>query len=153
VLARQQRPARGSVRYYLWSGDKLRRIPNRLHYGLLDRVVAFPEFAGSRQKAIEVFIRPLTSTTRAIQARGIVFSFDANGFLDLRPMRDEVIGDYIKGSPVRGNVVNFERIVQRKQFASTYAWEPTADMVARIKADIAPGRSKASKLPLLKNPK
>src|SRR5471030_161215 len=73
VLARRQNPSAGSVRYYLWSEDRLSRVPDRLHYDLLDRVVSLPEFAGTRQKVIEVFIQPLTSTSRSITARGVIF--------------------------------------------------------------------------------
>jgi hypothetical protein len=152
VLARRQSPSRGSVRYYLWSGDQLRRIPDRLHYDLLDRAVAFPEFAGTRQRIIEAFVQPLTATARTISARGLIYTFDVGGFLNLRPMREEALRDYTKGPAVRGNVVDLQRVRNRTQFARTYSWKPTTDLIARIKADIAPRRSKASKLPLLKAP-
>ena len=152
MLARQQSPSRGSVRYYLWSGDQLRRIPDRLHYDLLDRAVAFPEFAGTRQRIIEAFVQPLTATARTISARGLIYTFDVGGFLNLRPMREEALRDYTKGPAVRGNVVDLQRVRNRTQFARTYSWKPTTDLIARIKADIAPRRSKASKLPLLKAP-
>ena len=152
VLARQQSPSRGSVRYYLWSGDQLRRVPDRLHYDLLDRAVAFPEFAGTRQKIIEVFIQPLTATARTIIARGIIYTFDVGGFLNLRPIREEALRDYTRGPAVHGNVVDLQRIRNRKQFARTYSWKPATDLLARIRADITPKRSKASKLPLLKAP-
>jgi hypothetical protein len=152
VLARRQKPSTGSVRYYLWSEDRLSRVPDRLHYNLLDRVVSLPEFAGTRQKVIEVFIQPLTSTSRSITARGVIFTFDHAGFLDLKPMREEALRDYTKGPAIRGNVLDLQRLAQQKQYAKTYTWNPTHDLVARIKEDIAPGKSKASRLAVLKAP-
>jgi hypothetical protein len=67
-------------------------------------------------------------------------------------MREEALRDYTKGPAVRGKVVDLQRVRNRKQFARTYSWKPATDLIARIKADITPKRSKASKLPLLKAP-
>ena len=45
------------VRYYLWAADGPWRLPSRLHYDLMDRKVALPQYAGTKQKVLEVFAR------------------------------------------------------------------------------------------------
>ena len=45
------------VRYYLWATDGPWRLPSRLHYDLMDRKVALPQYAGTKQKVLEVFAR------------------------------------------------------------------------------------------------
>lgn len=45
------------VRYYLWAVDGPWRLPNQLHHDLIDREVALPQFAGTKQKVLEVFAR------------------------------------------------------------------------------------------------
>jgi hypothetical protein len=54
VLAQKQQLL---VRYYLWATDGPWRLANRLHYDLMDRKVALPQYAGTRQKVLELFAR------------------------------------------------------------------------------------------------
>jgi hypothetical protein len=51
---------------------------------LFDRSVALPQYSGTKQKLLEVFVQRLTSTDYSISARGIVYPFDAKGFLDTK---------------------------------------------------------------------
>ena len=51
------------VRYYLWANDGPWRLPVRLHQDLIDRKVAFPQYAGTKQKILEVFVRWITRDT------------------------------------------------------------------------------------------
>ena len=62
MLAKRQtsEPRRISVRYYLWSPEGPLRITRRLHRELFERDVAMPQFAGTKQKILEVFIERLT---------------------------------------------------------------------------------------------
>ena len=52
-----------SIRYYLWADDGPWRLPNRLYQDLIDRKVAFPQYAGTKQKILEVFVRWITRDT------------------------------------------------------------------------------------------
>ena len=81
MLAKRQTtaPNRISVRYYLWSAGGPWRIPNRLHHDLMDREVALPQHAGTRQKVLEVFARQIGVDTYSLQGRGTIFTFDENG--------------------------------------------------------------------------
>jgi len=51
VLAQKQQLL---VRYYLWAADGPWRLPSRLHYDLIDRKVALPQFADTKQKVLKV---------------------------------------------------------------------------------------------------
>lgn len=55
------------VRYYLWAADGPWRLPNRLHYDLMDRKVALPQSAGTKQKVPEVFARRIGVDTYSLQ--------------------------------------------------------------------------------------
>jgi hypothetical protein len=135
VLARQQSPSRGSVRYYLWSGDQLRRIPDRLHYDLLNGVVSLPEFAGTKQKIVEVFLRTLTSSAQTLTTRGIVYPFDDEGRLNLRPLVEDASKDIARPSRI-GNVIQFQQRANQKRVRDSYGWTPSKAVVAEIRADI-----------------
>ena len=60
------------VRYYLWSSDGPWRLPNRLHQDLIDRKVALPQYAGTKQKILEVFARRITRDTYSLKGRGAI---------------------------------------------------------------------------------
>ena len=61
------------VRYYLWAADGPWRLPNQLHQDLVDRKVALPQFAGTKQKGLR--------SVRAANWRGNVFLARAGHFL------------------------------------------------------------------------
>ena len=60
------------VRYYLWAADGPWRLPNQLHQDLIDRKVALPQFAGTKQKVLEVFARRIGVETYSLQGRGTI---------------------------------------------------------------------------------
>jgi hypothetical protein len=72
VLAQKQQLL---VRYYLWTADGPWRLPSRLHYDLIDRKVALPQYAGTKQKVLEVFARRIGVDMYSLQGRGTIFSF------------------------------------------------------------------------------
>jgi hypothetical protein len=72
VLAQKQQLL---VRYYLWAADGPWRLPSRLHYDLIDRKVALPQYAGTKQKVLEVFARRIGVDMYSLQGRGTIFSF------------------------------------------------------------------------------
>jgi hypothetical protein len=46
-----------SIRYYLWADDGPWRLPSRLHQDLIKWKVALPQYAGTKQKVLEMFAR------------------------------------------------------------------------------------------------
>ena len=85
LAKRSGRPASISVRYYLWSVDGPWRIPNRLHHDLIDRKVALPQYATSKQKVLEVLARRISAGTYSLRGRGSIYSFDEKGYPGTRP--------------------------------------------------------------------
>ena len=73
------------VRYYLWATDGPWRLPSRLHYDLMDRKVALPQYAGTKQKVLEVFARRIGVETYSLRGQGTFFVFDENGYLKRVP--------------------------------------------------------------------
>jgi hypothetical protein len=96
MLAKNQkrRPTRISVRYYLCSAEGLQRITQRLHRDLIEGDAALPQFAGTKQKILEVLVKPVTSTSSSLTARGVVYPFDGRGFLDVRSLAQEGSGAF-----------------------------------------------------------
>ena len=75
------------VRYYLCTADGPWRLPNKLHRDLLERQVALPQFAGTKQKVLEVLARRIGVETYSLRGQGIFFVFDENGYLKQYPLR------------------------------------------------------------------
>ena len=67
VLAQKQQLL---VRYYLWAADGPWRLFNQLHQDLMDRKVALPQFAGTKQKVLEVFARRIGVETYSLRGQG-----------------------------------------------------------------------------------
>src|SRR5262245_41923281 len=72
VLAQKQQLL---VRYYLWTADGPWRLPSQLHRDLLDRVVALPQFAGTKQKMLVVFARRIGVNTYSLRGQGSICGF------------------------------------------------------------------------------
>jgi hypothetical protein len=110
VLAKTQTqgPVRISVRYYLWSADGPWRIPDRLHRDLIDRKLALPQYATSKQKVLEVFARRIGADTYSLRGRGSIYAFDEKGYLE-RGRGEELMGfivDRAQQELKSGNVVS-----------------------------------------------
>ena len=70
------------VRYYLWATDGPWRLPSRLHYDLMDRKVALPQYAGTKQKVLEVFARRIG--VKRIPCKGRALSLCSTAHLALQ---------------------------------------------------------------------
>src|SRR5262249_18392252 len=70
VLAQKQQLL---VRYYLWAADGPWRLPNQLHQDLMDREVALPQFAGTKQTpgAVCSVVRAVLLGSRALASTDI----------------------------------------------------------------------------------
>ena len=76
------------VRYYLCTADGPWRLPNKLHRDLLERQVALPQFAGTKQKLLEVFARRIGENTYSLRGQGTIFAFDEKGYLKRMPSEE-----------------------------------------------------------------
>jgi hypothetical protein len=153
VLAKRQTtaPSRISFRYYLWSAEGLLRITQRLHRNLFDRTAALPQYAGTKQKIVEVLIQRLTSRDYSISARGIVYPFDAKGFLDVKALALEGSLELSRFRSTETNILDLRPSIKRRRFQEQYTWKPSKTMLDDVWSDIDPGGvKKHPRLPLLR---
>ena len=139
------------VRYYLWATDGPWRLPSRLHYDLMDRKVALPQYAGTKQKVLEVFARRIGVNTYSLQGRGTIFTFDENGYLKRIPA-EEVMGIIVERARQKlrgGNVVSIEPTLRERRLKKEHHWQPTRSMLHLVRGDFTLG---ARKVRVLKRP-
>jgi len=126
-----------SLRYYLWADDGPWRLPSRLHQDLIARKVALPQYAGTKQKVLEVFARWITRDTFSLKGQGTIFSFDENGYLE-RDRAEELVGWVVERAQQKlagGNVLNIEPTLSERRYKREHLWKPTASMLRLIEAD------------------
>jgi hypothetical protein len=153
VLAKRQKaePGRISVRYYLLSAEGLQRITQRLHRNLFDRIVPLPQYAGTKQKIVEVIIQRLTSANYSISARGVVYPFDAKGFLNTKALALEGSLELSRFRSAETNIFDLTPSIKRRRFQERYTWKPSKTLLDDVWIDIDPGRAKKRpRLPLLR---
>ena len=153
MLAKRQKSGPGhiNVRYYLWSAEGLQRITQRLHRNLFDHSVALPQYAGTKQKIVEVFLQRLTSRDYSISARGVVYPFDAKGFLDVKALALEGSLALSRFRSMETNILDLNPSIKRRRFQEQYTWKPSKTMLDDVWTDIDPGRAKkCPRLPLLR---
>lgn len=131
-----------SVRYYFCEGDRLTwRIASVFHEELVAGKRRFADWAGTKQRVLEVYFR-LTSQGPIIRdARGSYYPFDAAGKLDVHSAA-EGISDLAEGTtPLRlpGNVVDISATLRHRRWAADQCWHPTAGLLKAVKADLRPG--------------
>jgi hypothetical protein len=125
------------------------RITELLHRQLFARVVAMPQFAGTKQRVLEVFVQRLTKTHHSISGRGIVYLFDANGFLDLKTLALEGPLEISRFRSPEAKIVDLNPSIKRRRFKEQYTWKPTKTMLDNVWCDIEPRRAKGGRrLPL-----
>src|SRR5262249_34430687 len=138
VLAQKQQLL---VRYYLWAADGPWRLPSQLYQNLIDRQVALPQFAGTKQKVLEVFARRIGVDTDSLRGQGTIFAFDGNGYVKRIPA-EEVMGFIVERArqKLRGeNVVSIEPTLRERRFKKEYRWQPTRSMLHLARSDFTPG--------------
>ena len=126
-----------SIRYYLWVDDGPWRLPVQLHQDLFDRKVALPQYAGTKQKILEVFARWITSDAFSLKGRGGICTFDADGFME-RDRAEELMGWVVKRAQQKvtgGNVVNIEPTLSERRYKREHLWKPTVSMLRLIEPD------------------
>lgn len=142
----KKRPSkRLRVACYLWSEEGPLRIPDRLHRQLAGGETALPQYAGSRQKIIEVLLQPLTAHSYAVRARGLVYAFDSSGLLDARAHTEAASLKVSRFRASGNNIVDLEPKISARRSREQDTWMPTKAMMERIWSDLDPHRPKKSK--------
>ena len=151
LAKRKSRPSRISVRYYLWSSEGLLRITARLHRDLVERDLALPQYAGTKQKVLEVFVQPLTKMDYNISARGVVYPFDTKGFLASGTYLPDILANMSRFKSHQRNIVDLSPLIRRRHFRDEYTWKPSKSILDEVWSDIEPRRSKKHpRLPILR---
>jgi hypothetical protein len=148
VLAQKQQLL---IRYYIWASDGPWRLPSRLHYDLMDRKVALPQYAGTKQKVLEVLARRIGVDTYSLRGQGTIFVFDKNGYWKRTPA-EEVMGLIVERARQKlreDNVESIEPRLRERRFKKEYSWQPTRSMLQLVRNDFTPG---ARRLRVLKRP-
>jgi hypothetical protein len=126
-----------STRYYLWADDGPWRLPSRLHQDLIDRKVALPQYAGNKQKILEVFARRITRDMYSLKGRGSIDTFDTDGFME-RDRAEKLVGWVVERAQQKltgGNVVNIEPTLRERRDKRDHLWKPIASMLRLIESD------------------
>ncbi len=134
AMAQKQRLV---VRYYLWADDGPWRLPIKLHQDLIDRKVALPQCAGTKQKVLKVFARPIGGDTYSLRGQGTIFTFDEAGYLERIPV-EELMGFFVERAVRKrtgGNVVDFQPELRERRFKNKHLWKPTPSMLRLIATD------------------
>jgi hypothetical protein len=117
----------------------------------MDRKVALPQYAGTKQKVLEVLARRIGVDTYSLRGQGTIFVFDKNGYLRRTPA-EEVMGfivERVRQKLEHSNVVNIEPRLRERRFKKEYSWQPTRSMLQLVRNDFTPG---ARRLRVLKRP-
>jgi len=140
------------VRYYLWATDGPWRLPNQLHQDLIDREVALPQYAGTKQKVLEVLARRIGVDTYSLRGEGTIVAFDEDGYLK-RTLAEEVMGFIVERARQKledsSNIVSIEPRLRERRFRKEHHWRPSRSMLQLVRSDFTPG---ARRVRVLKRP-
>jgi hypothetical protein len=121
-----------SIRYYLWTDEGPFRFPDRLHHQLIEGRVQLPQFAGTRQKFVEV-LSPKSEVLHTT-VRGIIYAFDKNGFLDLGGLRQAM--PTIPRFLGENGITDLSPALKKRRFGAEHTWLPDVGVLDRIKSDL-----------------
>jgi hypothetical protein len=145
------------VRYYLWADDGPWRLPNRLHQDLIDRKVALPQYAGTKQKIAEVFARRVGGDTFSLRGQGNIFTFDKDGYLDLSAYIEatSMVVEGTEPKRIGENIFDVKPALKHQRFARENLWKPTPSMLRLLVTDFQPASPKigAHKVRIMKRPR
>lgn len=138
-----------SLRFYLFpENGKPLRISQRLLQGLIDGSDRAPDFAGTRQKILEVVLESDDrKPVRIVDATGGYWTFDDKGDIGqgLQDRLREFMDTEFEKPRDTGVVVPLEPTRRRKELQAKSRWSPTAADLDLIAADIWP-KGKADRL-------
>ena len=147
-----------SERYYLCSEDDQLawRIPKRLHGDLVATKVAFPQFAGTKQRVLEVFFTRAPGGSVLIDARGTFYTFTSDGKFDPRPFVEAATSALEGSRPrrVQDHVIDITPTVRNRRWIGEHTWQPSPRMLRAVRADLSSSAaSGTSRIRALKRPR
>lgn len=151
AISRNKKPAT-TVRYYLWREGDLLRVSKKLHHEILDGRVSVDAFAGSRQKIVEVFIEPITTSVCKVAARGTYYDFDARGLVDTVDLLHTAIDALGIGFRSTSKIVDLDQILKSKRFKQERTWSVPKELLEKIKGDIVGHGYARERVPRFKMP-
>ena len=80
--------------------------------------MALPQYAGTKQKILEVLALFITRDTFSLKGRGDICTFDADGFME-RDRAEDLMGWVVKRAQQKllgGNVVNIEPTLSGRRY-------------------------------------
>lgn len=140
--------------YYLCSeNEPLYRLPNVLHKKLVTGELAIPQFANTRQRIAEV-LSSSDLTLERIEVRGCIYSFDAEGRLDLQSASEAIIHTLEGNKPkhLQERIINIEPLVRSRRWIAENTWNPSTKLLAALENDFKSSRKK-SRIPILSTQK
>jgi hypothetical protein len=149
---RNKRPRNWSICYYLCSSDDvLWRIPDGLHKRLVAGTLVLRQFAGTKQRVLEVHFRRSRSGLVLLGAYGSIYSFAADGKLDLHAAA-EAAALALEGSRprrVQEGVIDVGPAVRARRWTTEQTWRPSPGTLRAVRADLHRARN-SSRVPVLK---
>jgi len=122
-----------TIRYYLWTEAGPFRLPDRLHRDLINHRVKLRQFAGSMQKLVELVIR--SGEIQSATARGVVYAFDKDGYLDLRGVAQHATPSTPRFAD-NDAVKDLSPTISKRRFQAEYTWRPGKTVLDRIRSDM-----------------
>lgn len=130
--------------YVLQEDGELRRVSRRLARDLPMGADALPDYAGTKQKVIEVLVESDgNKPVRILDIVGVFWDFDAEGYMDESFIR--VMGEWMEfafshsKAKREGRVVDLVPELKKKELQERHRWLPTQEDVDRVAADLWPG--------------
>ena len=115
------------------------------------RLLVLPQYAGTKQKVLEVFARRVGVNTYSLQGRGTIFTFDEKGYLKRIPAK-EAMGLIVERARQKlrdDKVLSIEPTLRERRLKKEHQWQPTRSMLHLVRSDFTPG---ARRVRLLKRP-
>jgi hypothetical protein len=138
------------VKYFLCRDEQvIGRLPNTLHKKLLAKTLALPELGASKQKILEIFIATNQGKKTLLDARGSIYSFDPDGFIDVRSTVEWLsrIAEGHRASPVGEKVIDAGPVFRKRQWEAQETWKPSPKILRAISADLM---EKTTRIPAIK---
>lgn len=130
-----------SLRYYLFPTDRdPRRLSQRLVSGLTAGTDSMPDYAGTRQKVVEVVLENDDGKPeRIVASYGMYWSFDDQGGIG-ESLRESLAAAIDSAFPpsTTGKVVDLTGHLKKKRAEEKHRWKVSKQDLDRIAADIWP---------------